>query len=44
LAAGTYSVRLPQKPSIGRDLEPVQARVRAGRFARIDFSIDTGIR
>ena len=44
LAAGTYSVRLPQKPAIGRDLEPVQARVRAGRYARVDFSIDTGIR
>jgi len=44
LPAGTYSVRLPQKPAIGRDLEPVQARVRAGRYARVDFSIDTGIR
>jgi hypothetical protein len=44
LAAGTYSVRLPEKPAIGRDLEPVRARVRAGRFVRIDFSIDTGIR
>jgi hypothetical protein len=44
LAAGTYSVRLPQKQAIGRDLEPVQARVRAGRFVRVDFSIDTGIR
>ena len=44
LVAGTYSVRLPQKPAIGRDLEPVQARVRAGRYARVDFSIDTGIR
>ena len=44
LAAGTYSVRLPQKPAIGRDLQPVQARVRAGRYGRIDFSIDTGIR
>ena len=44
LPAGTYSVRLPQKPAIGRDLEPAQARVRAGRYARVDFSIDTGIR
>ena len=44
LPAGTYSVRLPQKPAIGRELEPVQARVRAGRYARVDFSIDTGIR
>jgi len=39
LPAGTYSVRLP-----GRSLDPVQARVRAGRFVRVDFSIDTGIR
>jgi hypothetical protein len=37
-------VRLPEKPAIGRDLQPVRARVRAGRFVRIDFSIDTGIR
>jgi hypothetical protein len=44
LPAGTYSVRLSQKPAIGRNLDPVQARVRAGRFVRVDFSIDTGIR
>lgn len=43
LAAGTYSVRLSQKPAVGRSLDPVQARVRAGRFVRVDFSIDTGI-
>jgi hypothetical protein len=46
LAAGTYSVRLAkrQRPRIGRGLEPVTARVRALRFVRVDFSIDTGIR
>ena len=44
LAAGTYSVRLSQKPAVGRSLDPLQARVRAGRFVRVDFSIDTGIR
>jgi hypothetical protein len=44
LAAGTYTVRLPEKPAIGRDLQPVHARVPAGRYGRVDFSIDTGIR
>ena len=44
LAAGTYFVRLPQRPAIGRDLQPVRARVRAGGYRRVDFSIDTGIR
>jgi hypothetical protein len=44
LPVGTYSVRLPKKPSVGRGLEPVRARVVARRFRRVDFSIDTGIR
>jgi hypothetical protein len=44
LAAGTYAVRLSDKPGIGRSLEPVQAHVRDARFVRVDFSIDTGIR
>jgi hypothetical protein len=44
LAPGTYSVRRTEKPAVGRGLEPAQARVRAGRFVRVDFSIDTGIR
>jgi hypothetical protein len=43
LPAGMYSVRLSQSPAVGRSLDPVQARVRAGRFVRVDFSIDTGI-
>jgi hypothetical protein len=42
LRAGTYDVRLTTKPPIGRGLEPRQVVVRAA--ARIDFSIDTGIR
>lgn len=44
LPAGAYAVRLSVKPRIGRGLEPVRARVRAARFTRVDFSIDTGIR
>jgi hypothetical protein len=44
LAAGLYSVRRPGAVTIGRRLEPDHARVRAGRFSRVDFSIDTGIR
>ena len=39
LPAGTYAVRSGKKP-----LEPTVARVYTGRMARLDFSIDTGIR
>ena len=42
LAAGRYSVRLANGGL--RQLEPTVVRVRAGRFVRRDFSIDTGIR
>ena len=44
LAPGLYAVRLTPKPSIGRGLEPVRARVVRDRFRRVDFSINTGIR
>jgi hypothetical protein len=44
LAPGLYAVRLTPKPTIGRGLEPVRARVLRARFRRVDFSIDTGIR
>jgi hypothetical protein len=44
LPAGLYSVRRPGSTAIGRKLEPSRARVYAGRSARIDVSIDTGIR
>jgi hypothetical protein len=44
LPAGLYSVRRPGDATVGRGLEPDHARVRAGRFIRVDFSIDTGIR
>lgn len=39
LPAGAYSVRSGVKK-----LEPTVARVYTGRMARLDFSIDTGIR
>jgi hypothetical protein len=44
LPAGVYSVRRPGTVTLGRRLEPDHARVRTGRFVRVDFSIDTGIR
>ena len=44
LPAGVYAVRRPGSPGIGRGIEPNHARVYAGRFVRVDFSIDTGIR
>jgi hypothetical protein len=44
LPAGLYSVRRPAAASIDRKLEPNHVRVYGGRLARVDFSIDTGIR
>jgi hypothetical protein len=44
LPAGLYVVKRPGSTGIGRGLEPDHARVYAKRFARVDFSIDTGIR
>jgi hypothetical protein len=44
LPAGLYTVRRPVTVMIGRGMEPNRARVYAGRFVRVDFSIDTGIR
>jgi hypothetical protein len=44
LPAGVYAVRRPPPLGIGRGIEPNHARVYAGRFVRLDFSIDTGIR
>jgi hypothetical protein len=44
LAPGRYAVRLPGKPGIGRIVKPQTARVLRGRYSRVDFSIDTGIR
>ena len=44
LPVGVYAVRRPGSMGIGRGIEPNHARVSAGRFSRVDFSIDTGIR
>jgi len=44
LRPGIYGVALTTTPRIGRGLEPDHARVRLGRYLRLDFSIDTGIR
>ena len=44
LPAGLYSVRRSASTGIDRKLEPNRVRVYAGRFVRVDFSIDTGIR
>jgi hypothetical protein len=44
LAPGRYAVRLPGKPALGRIVKPQTARVLRGRYSRVDFSIDTGIR
>jgi hypothetical protein len=44
LAAGIWSVRRAASAGVDRGLEPNRVRVYAGRFVRVDFSIDTGIR
>ena len=44
LAPGRYEVRLARRPAIGRGLSPTTVRVLRGRFSRVDFFIDTGIR
>jgi hypothetical protein len=48
-ADGTYRVALPAavysvNAASRRPLDPASARVVAGRFRHVDFSIDTGIR
>jgi hypothetical protein len=48
-SAGGYRVTLPAgwytvKPLSGRHMQPSAAHVVSGRFRRVDFSIDTGIR
>ena len=40
LLPGRYTVAAPSR----RPLDPSTARVRTGRFAHVDFAIDTGIR
>lgn len=43
LRPGTYAVAVGLR-TIGRGLEPRQAVVRTGRYRRVDFTLDTGIR
>jgi hypothetical protein len=44
LPSGLYIVRRPAAALIDRRLDPSRVRVYRGKFGRIDFSIDTGIR
>jgi hypothetical protein len=44
LAPGLYRVSSLGRPTIGSSPEPRSARVFSGRFRRIDFFVDTGIR
>jgi len=44
LRPGRYSVRIPGKVLIGRGITPATVRVVRGRFVRVDFFVDTGIR
>jgi hypothetical protein len=44
LPAGLYAVRRSLSRAPDWKLTPRQVRVHTGRFARIDFLIDTGIR
>jgi hypothetical protein len=44
LAPGYYTVRLSPAPRIGFGLRPVHVHVARNVDARLDFSIDTGLR
>lgn len=44
LAPGYYTVRVSPVPRIGFGIRPAQVHVRRNVDARLDFSIDTGIR
>ena len=44
LRPGLYAVRLSRVPRIGEGILPREVRVPSGAAARVDFSIDTGIR
>jgi hypothetical protein len=43
LPAGRYTVRPRARPALRNALEPNPAKVRRGRFARHDFTLDIGI-
>jgi hypothetical protein len=44
LAPGRYVVKVKRPRGIGRGLEPVRATVPRGRYARVNFTLDIGIR
>jgi Carboxypeptidase regulatory-like domain len=44
LAPGRYAVTAPRHHGIGRGLEPRQVTVPASRYARVNFTLDIGIR
>ncbi len=45
LAPGRYTVTLPRRSGeIGRGLSPAQVTVPRGRYARVSFTLDIGIR
>jgi hypothetical protein len=44
LPPGIYRVGTGKKPTIGSGIKPHAVHVRAGRWDRIDFFVDTGIR
>jgi hypothetical protein len=43
LRPGIYSVTTPPPRRVGTGLTPSRVRVPAGRLARVDFHLDTGI-
>jgi hypothetical protein len=44
LAAGRYRVTAPRHAAVGRGLKPSEVVVPTGRFARVNFALDIGIR
>jgi hypothetical protein len=44
LAPGRYRVTAPKRTGIGRGLSPSAVVVPSGRYARVNFSLDIGIR
>ena len=44
LAPGRYVVTAPEHRAIGRGLEPRRVIVPRGRYARVNFTLDIGIR
>jgi hypothetical protein len=44
LVPGRYVVKVKHPRGIGRGLEPARATVPRGRYARVNFTLDVGIR